>query len=47
MAHFHITEEVADVPQYLFQADLAISIIPPTDYAAVPKTDGTFLLMWD
>lgn len=47
MAHFTLSNEVPNLPGYLFESDIVVSISSPQNYTAIPKTDGSVRLDWD
>jgi hypothetical protein len=46
MPHFTLITGTPNLPPYLYEADLAISIIPPVDYTVVPTEDTRVFLNW-
>jgi len=46
MAKFYRVTTLPVLPDYLFQADLSVSIIPPQDFTVVPTASGTMYLHW-
>ena len=47
MAHFRYSIETPNLLDYLFEADLVVSVIPPQNYTAVPTKDSKTYLHWD
>ena len=46
MPFFSYSYPIPNLPPYLFEADLAVSIIPPQSFTAVPTVTGTAYLHW-
>ena len=47
MAHFSYSSDIPVLPEYLFEADIVVSISEPIDYSVVPKSDGSVRVDWD
>lgn len=47
MAHFSLSNDIPELPSYLFEADLQVSISSPVSFTAIPKNDRSVRIDWD